>query len=107
MFNPNQAFLLVQKLKSAPKGLFLTLGVKAEIEKKSFQSAPSKLVINAEFLWPCIGPQAEKKERLPTNLGSQFATLGANVLAFSSTLGAKQQAKNAQSWPQVFFRSHS
>jgi hypothetical protein len=35
MFNPNPAFLLVQKLKSAsPKGLAFTLGVKAEIEKK-------------------------------------------------------------------------
>jgi hypothetical protein len=40
MFNPNQAFLLVQKLKFGPKGFF-TLGVKAEIEKKKFQSAPS------------------------------------------------------------------
>jgi hypothetical protein len=34
-------------------------------------------------------PQGLK--RIPTNLGSQFATLG-----------AKQQAKYAQSWPQVF-----
>jgi hypothetical protein len=39
MFNPNQAFLLVGKWKSAPKGF--TLGVKAELEKKTFQSAPS------------------------------------------------------------------
>jgi hypothetical protein len=41
MFNPNPAFLLVQKLKSAPKGL--TLGIKAEIEKNKnkIQSAPS------------------------------------------------------------------
>jgi hypothetical protein len=39
-------------------------------------------------LWPCIGPNARK--RIPSNLGGQFATLG-----------AKQQAKNAQSWPQV------
>jgi len=38
-------------------------------------------------LWPCIGLKAEK-----WNLGTQF-----------STLGAKQQAKNAQSRPQVFF----
>jgi hypothetical protein len=30
MFNSNQAFLLVQKLKSAPEAF--TLGVKAEIE---------------------------------------------------------------------------
>jgi hypothetical protein len=34
MFNPNQAFLLVQKLKSAPKAF--TLGVKAELEKNLF-----------------------------------------------------------------------
>jgi hypothetical protein len=40
MFNPNQAFLLVQKLKSAPRKDF-TLGVKAELEKNSFQSAQS------------------------------------------------------------------
>jgi len=41
MFNSNQAFLLVPKLKFSPKGF--TLGIKAEIEKKkSFQSdAPS------------------------------------------------------------------
>jgi hypothetical protein len=32
MFNLNQAFLLVQNLKSAPKGF--KLGVKAEIGKK-------------------------------------------------------------------------
>jgi hypothetical protein len=38
MFSPNQAFLLVQKLKFSPKGF--TLGVKAEPEKKkTFQSA--------------------------------------------------------------------
>jgi len=35
-------------------------------------------------LWPCIGPKAEKG--LPTNLGGQFATLGANVPAFIDTL---------------------
>ncbi len=33
MFNSNQAFLLVQKLKSAPRAL---LGVKAEIQKIIF-----------------------------------------------------------------------
>jgi superoxide dismutase len=35
--------------------------------------------------WPCIGPKAKKKkkeEEIPSNLGSQFATLGANVSAF-------------------------
>jgi len=39
MFNPNQAFLLVQIVEISPRGF--TLGVKAEIEKKYFQSAPS------------------------------------------------------------------
>jgi hypothetical protein len=32
MFNPNPAFLLVQKVEIGPKGF--TLGVKPEIEKK-------------------------------------------------------------------------
>jgi hypothetical protein len=85
MFNPNQAFLLVQKLKLALKGF--TLGVKTEPEK-IFSICP-KLQLSAELLCPCIGPKARK--RIPLNLGGQFATLG-----------AKQQAKNAQSWPQVF-----
>jgi hypothetical protein len=40
MFNPNQAFLLEQKLKSsAPKGF--TQGIKAKIENKSFQYGAS------------------------------------------------------------------
>jgi hypothetical protein len=45
MFNTNQAFLLAQKLKSAPKGF--TPGVKAEIEK-IFSICP-KLLINGEL----------------------------------------------------------
>jgi hypothetical protein len=36
--NSNQAFLLVQKLEISPKGF--TLGVKAEIEKKSVFNLP-------------------------------------------------------------------
>jgi hypothetical protein len=43
MFNPNPAFLLVQKLKLAPKGF--TFGVKAEIEKKKFSICPKLLII--------------------------------------------------------------
>jgi hypothetical protein len=39
MFNRNQAFLSVQKLKSDPRAF--TLGIKAKLEKKSFQSAQS------------------------------------------------------------------
>jgi hypothetical protein len=46
MFNPNQAFLLVQKLKSAPRVGFI-LGVKAEIKNKN--SIRPKPLINAEF----------------------------------------------------------
>jgi hypothetical protein len=85
MFNPNPAVLLVQKLKSAPKGF--TLGVKADIEK-NFSICP-KLLINAELYGLVLAPRLNK--RIPSNLGGQFATLGANL-----------QPKNAQSWPQVF-----
>ncbi len=65
----------------SPKGV--TLGVKAEIEK-IFSICP-KLLINGE-LYGLVLALGFKK-----NLGNQFATLG-----------AKQQAKNAKSWPQVF-----
>ncbi len=65
----------MQKLKSAPKGF--TLGVKAEF-KFLFSICP-KVLINAEVYGPKVG------KRIPLNLGGQFATLG-----------AKQQAKNAQ-----------
>jgi hypothetical protein len=61
-------------------------------------------------LWPNIGPKAEKK--IPLNLGIQFGTLGANAPAIinivtpmflhSLVTWAKQQAKNAQSWPEFF-----
>jgi hypothetical protein len=70
MFNPNQAFLLVQKLKSAPRAF--TLGAKAEIEK-IFSICP-KLLINAKLYGLFIGPKAKKS--IPWNLGSQVATLG-------------------------------
>jgi hypothetical protein len=36
------------------------------------------------FYGPCIGPKAET--RIPSNLGSQFATLEANVSAFINIL---------------------
>jgi hypothetical protein len=36
------------------------------------------------FCFPCIGPKAEI--RIPSNLGSQFATLGVNVPAFINIL---------------------
>jgi len=57
MFNPNQAFLLVKKLKSAPKGF--TLGVKSELEK--IVSICPKLLINAELYGlVLLAPRLEK-----------------------------------------------
>jgi hypothetical protein len=47
MFNPNQAFLLVQKLKSAPKAF--TLGVKAELEKNLFTLISNPLLPTFHF----------------------------------------------------------
>jgi len=60
MFNPNPAFLLVQKLKSAPKGF--TLGVKADIEK-NFSICP-RLVINAEHYGLVWAPMEKKKDTI-------------------------------------------
>jgi hypothetical protein len=57
MFNSNQAFLLMQKLKAAPKDFIL--GVKAKIEK-NFSICP-KLLINAEPYGCVLEPKAEKK----------------------------------------------
>jgi hypothetical protein len=56
MFNSNQAFLLVQRLKSFPKGF--TLGVEAEIEK-NFSICP-KLVINVEFYRLVLAPRLKQ-----------------------------------------------
>ncbi len=50
--------------------------------KETFQSAPS--TNKCWTLWPCIGPKAGK--RIPSNLGGQFATLGANVPEFINML---------------------
>jgi hypothetical protein len=72
MFNPNQAFPLVQKVEICPK-LPLT---------------------NAELYGLVLASRLTK--RIPSNLGSLF-----------STLGAKQRAKNAQSWPPSFFGPNS
>jgi len=83
MFNSNQAFLLVQKLKLTNPNNGFTLGVEAEIFK-IFQSAPEWL-INAELYGLVFGPKADEK-RIPSNLGSQFATLEANVPAFINIL---------------------
>jgi hypothetical protein len=56
IFNSNQAFLLVQKLKSAAKGF--RLRVKAEIEK-IFSICPA-LRINAELDGLVLGPKLKK-----------------------------------------------
>ncbi len=61
MFKLNQAFLLMQKLKSAPRAF--TLGVKAEIEKKNFSIRP-KLLINAELCSCVFGPKGWKKDTI-------------------------------------------
>jgi len=52
LFNPNQAFLLVQKLKSAPRAFF-TLGVEVI-------SICPKLLINAELYGLVLAPRLEK-----------------------------------------------
>jgi len=77
MFNSNQAFLLVQLLKSVLKDF--TLGVKAEIEKKLFHLPQG--INKCLTLWLCIGPKAEKGKL--SNLGSQFR---ANVPTFINIL---------------------
>jgi hypothetical protein len=53
MFNSNQTFLLVQKLKSTPKGF--TLKIKAEIET-IFSICP-KLLINAKLYGLILAPR--------------------------------------------------
>jgi hypothetical protein len=73
MFNPNQAFLLVPKLKSASRAL---------TRKKN--SICPKLLINAELYGLVLAPRLEK--RIPSNVGGQFATLEANVPAFINIL---------------------
>ncbi len=90
-----------------PLKAHFTLGVKAERErerKKKLFNLP-QVTNKCWTLWPCIGPKAQK--RIPSNLGGQFATLGANVPTPISKLGANLQLKNAQSWPQAFFGPNS
>jgi hypothetical protein len=59
-----------------------TVEVKAEL-KKIFSICP-KLLINAKLYGLVLAPRLEKK--IPSNLGGQFATLGANVSAFINIL---------------------
>jgi hypothetical protein len=53
MFDPNPAFLLVQKLKSAHRGF--TLGVKAEMKKIKFNLP--QLLITAELYGLVLAPR--------------------------------------------------
>jgi hypothetical protein len=99
MFNPNSAFLLVQELKSAPKGF--TLGVKAEIEEKKNLSISPKLLINAEFYGLLLAPRLKK--RIQSNLGGPFATIGANVLAFINNFGPICNPKMLKVGPKFFW----
>jgi hypothetical protein len=57
MFNSNQAFLLVQKLKSAPRALHYR--GKAEIEK-IFSICPKLLINAAELYGFVLAPRPEK-----------------------------------------------
>jgi hypothetical protein len=65
-----------------------------------------------------LAPRLKKKKGYQPIWEANLQPLGANVpafinipmsnvLAFIGTLGAKQQAKNAQSWPPSFFGPHS
>jgi hypothetical protein len=94
MFNSNHAFLLLQKLKPALSAK-ITLGVKAK--KEMIFSICPKLLINVELV---LAPRLKK--RIPSNLGSQFATLVANVVAFINKLVPDKKAKNAQNCPKFF-----
>jgi len=107
MLNPNQAFLLVEKLKFAPPGF--TLGVKGRNRKNIFNLP--QLLVNAELSDLVLALRVKK--RIPSNLGSQFATLGVNVpafiniltsmfLHFPSNLGPSNKPKLLKVGPQVF-----
>ncbi len=79
-----------------PQGLYT--GCQGWKRKKTFRSTPS--TIQCYTLWPCIRPKAEK--RIPSTLGSQFATPGVNVLAFISNLGPIRNPKMLKVGPKFF-----
>jgi hypothetical protein len=84
-------------LKSPPQ--CFTLGVKAEIGKNKISICP-KLQINAELYGLVLAPRLKK--RIASTLGSQFATLGANVPAFISNLGPNDKPKMPKVGPEFF-----
>ncbi len=69
------------KVEISPK--CFALGVKGWNRKKLFNMP--QFTNKCWTLWPCIGRKPEKKG-VASNLGSQFATLGANVPAFINIL---------------------
>jgi len=73
--------------------------VKAEIERKKISICP-KLLTNTELYGLVLALRLKK--RIPSNLGSQFATLVANVLPFSSNLGPNNKPKILKVGPQFF-----
>ncbi len=81
MFNPNQTFLLVQKLKSASRVLHQESRLN---QKKSFQSAP-RLLIHAELNGLVLAPRLKKGyhqiwEANLQPLGPMFQHLFINIL---------------------------
>lgn len=77
--NSNRAFLLVHKLKSAPRNLHY------ESRLKYIYIYIPQVVNKCWTLYSWIGLMARKK-RIATNLESQFTTFTANVPAFTNIL---------------------
>jgi hypothetical protein len=61
---------------------------------------PQLTNINVELYGLLLAPRLKK--RIPQDLGSQFATLGANVPAFISNFGPNNKPKMLKVGPQVF-----
>jgi hypothetical protein len=103
MLNPNQAFLLVQKLKSAPRALF-TLGLKAELEK-IFSICP-KLLINAELyglvLAPRLGLDIGGWISIQLGLASNEKLSGGNMDSMDGIIRPSKR-NHGQLVPMIFF----
>ncbi len=59
-----------------------------------------KLLINVEFYGLVLAPRLKK--RIPSNLGSQFATLVANVVTFINDIGPNEKPKMLKIDPKFF-----
>jgi hypothetical protein len=59
-----------------------------------------KLLINVELYGLVLAPRLKK--RIPSNLGSQFTTLVANVVAFINKLGPDKKQKMLRIAPSFF-----